>query len=318
MQSGPLCSGSPPIRRRSTIMPTLNALAQRPAVHPVVRAASQDAAAASTAYHASAGQAIGRVPARLPVVDAAPQSASGSNVSLSQQALEQRVSALGAQTIDVAQHFLQSFASTLFGDAAKGARFDFDSVSLSADAGVSAAALHAGDGSSQVDGAALNFSESSSFTGHGQLVTKDGQSYSFDIEVEYRASASATAVTSTQPTQSGQDTPATPEQALVGKQLPPVKYPGSLADLFKLLGRQLDASVSSKDGGDADGQLSMRLIRLVNSAALLAPRLRSDGSPAVETGTPAGSRALAQYGAGAVGAAGAAATPISTATDLTA
>src|SRR5450830_1524179 len=315
MQSGPLCSGSPPIRRRSTIMPTLNALAQRPAVHPVVRAASQDAAAASTAYHASAGQAIGRVPARLPVVDAAPQSASGSNVSLSQQALEQRVSALGAQTIDVAQHFLQSFASTLFGDAAKGARFDFDSVSLSADASVSAAALHAGDGSSQVDGAALNFSESSSFTGHGQLVTKDGQSYSFDIEVEYRASASASAITSTQ---SGQDTPATPEQALVGKQLPPVKYPGSLADLFKLLGRQLDASVSSKDGGDADGQLSMRLIRLVNSAALLAPRLRSDGSPAVETGTPAGSRALAQYGAGAVGAAGAAATPISTATDLTA
>ncbi len=292
-------------------MSILNALAPRPALqlHPVVRGSGQDGAA-------SLDPAIGKLPARLPVVDPAAPGDSGNNVNLSQRALNQRVAELGDRTIDVAQNFLQSFASALFGDAAKGARFDFDAVSLSADASVSAAVLHSGDGASQVDGAALSLTESASFTGHGQLVTKDGQSYEFAIEVDYRATASAGAATATNSGNAGNNNTATPEQVLVGKQLPPVKYPGSLADLFKLLGRQLDASVSSKDGGDADGQLSMRLIRLVNSAALLAPRLRSDGGPAVETGTPAGSRALAQYGAGATGVAD---TPVSTKpTDLTA
>jgi len=289
-------------------MSILNALAQRPILNPVVRGAGQDAATASSAYNAAVGNAFGNAfgkpPARLPVVDAAGQGEAGSNVSLSQQALNARVGELGDKTIDVAQRFLQSFATALFGDAAKGARFNFDSVSVAADTSLSAAVVHGVDASGNaVDGAAINFEESAAFVGHGQLLTNDGQSYDFDIEVAYRASVSASASTATTSEPAAAST-ATPEQALVGKQLPPVKYPGSLADLFKLLGRQLDASSGGKDGADLDGQLSMRLIRLVNSAALLAPRPHPE-MPQTPDGSGAGnaerSRALASYAVSAPG-----------------
>ncbi|MFL6707628.1 MAG: hypothetical protein ACJ8HI_05415 [Massilia sp.] len=287
-------------------MSILNALAQRPILNPVVRGAGQDAATASSAYNAAVGNAFGKLPARLPVVDAAGQGEAGSNVSLSQQALNARVGELGDKTIDVAQRFLQSFATALFGDAAKGARFNFDSVSVAADTSLSAAVVHGVDASGNaVDGAAINLEESAAFVGHGQLLTNDGQSYDFDIEVAYRASVSASASASTATTSEPADaSTATPEQALVGKQLPPVKYPGSLADLFKLLGRQLDASSGGKDGADLDGQLSMRLIRLVNSAALLAPRPHPE-MPQTPDGAGAGnaerSRALASYAVSAPG-----------------
>ena len=288
-------------------MSILNALAQRSILNPAARGAGQDAATASSAassasaYHAAVGNAFGKSAARLPVVDAASAGDAGNNVSLSQQALKVGGSEPGDKTADVAQRFLQSFASALFGDAAKGARFDFDSISVTADTSLSAAVVHATDSTgASVDGAAINFAQSAAFVGHGQLLTNDGQSYEFDIEVDYRASVTASAIAT-----SGSDDSAgrTPEQVLVGKPLPPVKYPGGLGDLFKLLGRQLDASAGGQEGAGADGQLSMRLIRLVNSAALLAPRLRADAPEA----TSAGRSALASYAIGAPAPLGAAA-----------
>ncbi|MDM5175833.1 hypothetical protein PO883_01245 [Massilia sp. DJPM01] len=70
---------------------------------------------------------------------------------------------------------------------------------------------------------------------------------------------------------------------LTGKPLPPVKFPGSLNELFKLLGRELSAPVNGTAGENGDsvgGNLSLRLLRLVDRAALLAPRPRADEPPA--------------------------------------
>ena len=76
--------------------------------------------------------------------------------------------------------------------------------------------------------------------------------------------------------------------------MPAIKFPGSLADLFKLLGRQLEVSADAGKNDGNGGNLSLRLIRLVNSAALLAPRARADSPEA----TPAErNRALASYAA---------------------
>jgi hypothetical protein len=257
----------------------------------LLRSAAQDSAGAQLA------SATGKVPAPLPVVD--PVSMSSGSVSLSQQALNARVSQLGDKTVDVAQRLIGSFAEALFGDAAKGATFQFNAISVSADTSLSAAVQHASDAAGSVDTAALQLNQSASFVGRGQIVTSDGQSYDFEIEVKYAASVTAAGA------QTAAAAPAKPEPvtapdalALTGKQLPAIKFPGSLADLFKVLGRQLDVSADSGKNGGNSGDLSMRLIRLVNSAALLAPRVSADNpqASAIER-----NRALASYAPPAAG-----------------
>ena len=114
-----------------------------------------------------------------------------------------------------------------------------------------AAALFAGtDTALQLDPNA-----SARLNGTAPIVTADGQRFEVEIELDYRTNA---------PTTSAADTPATP--TLTGQALPAIKFPGSLNDLFKLLGRQL-----AGDRGGA-GDLTLRLTRLVDRAALLAPR----------------------------------------------
>lgn len=227
---------------------------------------------------AQAASASGQSPAPMPVVEPVAQ-ASG-NVKLSQQALNARLADLGDKTVDAAQNLIGSFAQSLFGDAAKGATFSFDAISISADTSLSSRITHASSAGATFDSAAIRFNESASFVGTGKIVTSDGQSYDFTVEVNYEASASANV-----------EQAAVPDSVnLTGKQLPPVEYPGSLSDLFKVLGRQLDVKTDS--GNDAEGKLSLRLIRLVNSAALLAPKVRADAPEA----TPAErNRALASY-----------------------
>lgn len=264
-------------------MSLLTALGSRPFPAMSLRPDWQDGAVAQSA--------TGKLAARMPVVE--PVSQASGNVSLSQQALNARLSQLGDQTVDVAQRLLGTFAQSLFGDAAKGASFSFDAISVSADTSLSVATVHAADANGSIDAAALQFSESSSFIGHGQIVTNDGQSYEFQIEVRYAASVSASAAQASSTQKPPAEQPLVPDTAaLTGKELPPIKYPGSLADLFKVLGRQLEVKTESgKDDGN-QGNLSLRLIRLVNSAALLAPRVRADAPEA----TPAErNRALASY-----------------------
>jgi hypothetical protein len=257
-------------------------LGSRPIQSPLFKPALQDGTAAQQA------SVIGKVPAQLPVVE--PVTLSSGSVSLSQEALNARVAQLGDRTIDVAQSFLRNFAESLFGDAAKGASFNFNAISVTADTSLATAAEHFESDAGSVDTAALQFNESASFIGRGQIVTNDGQSFDFEIEVKYAASVTAMS----RQTISAEQAPAAaePMTALTGKQLPEVKFPGSLSDLFKLLGRQLEVSADSGKNDGNNGNLSLRLIRLVNTAALLAPRAPQDSPLASSVER---NRALASY-----------------------
>jgi hypothetical protein len=277
-------------------MSNLSALGTRPIQTTLSRTVTQDSAAAGAQASAS-----GRVLAQLPVVDAV--SLSSASVALSQQALNARLAQLGDKTVDLAQSFIGNFAQSLFGDAAKGATFTFDAMSVSADTSLTASVEHFSNAAGSVDAAALQFNESASFIGRGKIATSDGQSFDFEIEVRYAASVTATSAraSTAQQAPAAQEPVSPPDTlALTGKELPAIKFPGSLADLFKLLGRQLDVSADSGKNDDGGGNLSLRLIRLVNSAALIAPRVRADNPAA----TPAErNRALASYAPPAPGSA---------------
>lgn len=263
-------------------MSNLFALGSRPIQSPMFRTA-QDGGTAG----AQTASASGKVPPTLPVVD--PVSLSSGSITLSQQALNARLDQLGNKTVEVAQRFIGNIAESLFGDAARGATFHLEDISVSADTSLSASVETATNPGTSADTAALQLNASASFIGRGTIATSEGQSFSFEIEVKYAASTQASA-TAAIPAQQPLKAPDT--LALTGKPLPEVKFPGSLADLFKLLGRQLEVAASA--GGEGGGDLSLRLLRLVNSAALLAPRARADSPEATPVER---NRALASYAA---------------------
>lgn len=142
----------------------------------------------------------------------------------------------------------------------------YDQVSLSAQA---LAARNAGQSFTPLQGVARRFAESfgaalfsgpqavldpdasAHLTGSAPITTNDGQRFDVEVEVTYRTRALLAAP----------DT-----AALTGQALPAIQFPGSLNDLFKLLGRQL-----ASDRG-TEGELTLRLTRLVDRTALLAPR----------------------------------------------
>ncbi len=258
-------------------MSSLTPVGTRPQTTSTLPALAQ---AGGKAYGLQVAPASGNVAARLPVVD--PVTLQNKNVSLSTQSL-QRTGELAADTLDAAQNLIDTFVNNLFGDQAKGARVDFDSVSLEAQSSFSASATRSADGASRSGAFSLN--ESASFTGKGQLVTADGQTFDFEIEIKYEASIQASAQTTSvdQQASTGQERAASvgaPDLVvLTGKPLPAIKYPGSLDDLFKLLGKELSGSVKGNEGGADEAQLgniTLRLQRLVDRAALLAPRPQAE------------------------------------------
>lgn len=187
----------------------------------------------------------------------APAEQRDTSVRLSAQALSGARDS-GLSTVGAARQFMEGMAGALFGDAAQGAVFDFDALSLSASSGAGVALARSGDAVVS----ALSLNESAHFIGSGQLTLANGQTYDFEVEVKYQASAQAETVQ----VQS-------PDVILAGKQLPAIKYPSGIEDLFKLLGREL-----SIEQGDP-GTLTLRLMRLVDRAALLAPRLPDEAAP---------------------------------------
>lgn len=249
-------------------MSFLSALSARPPASTIPPALAQ---AGGRSVGAQLAPASGNVAARLPVVD--PVSLYNDNVSLSPQSMTNRLGALATSTVDTAQTFLDTFVGKLFGDAAKGATVKFDAVAVQAQSAYTASSTQDGN----VRGSAFALDESASFIGTGQLVTADGRSFDFELEVSYEASTRvATEQTGELPAQARQQLISLPDVlVLTGKPLPPVKFPGSLDDLFKLLGRELEANINGA-AGEGGGNLSLRLLRLVDSAALLAPRPRAD------------------------------------------
>lgn len=246
---------------------------------PAVTQASGKAGGAQTAT------ASGVVAAPLRVVE--PVAPAADTVSLSRQSLAQRAGQLGSDTLDLAQQFLGNFARKLFGDAAAGAELQFESASLSATESASASSTSTSGAEGTTRSATLSLTENADFIGKGTITTSDGQSFDFEIEVHYQARVT---VQATQTIAAGVSAPDT--LALTGKVLPAIKFPGSLDDLFKLLGRELQLSVpNGQDEEGGHGELSLRLLRLVNSAALLAPRAQADD---VHASVAERNRALAQ------------------------
>jgi hypothetical protein len=233
-------------------------------------------AQAGKAMDAQVAPASGKLAAKLPTVD--PATFQDDIVSLSSRALQARGSELATSTSDAAQNFMTTFARRLFGDDAGIAKVAYNMTSFKASSSLSASSVEASGAQGTVRSTAFDLSQSASFTGTGQIVTDDGRTFDFELSVKYEARVQSTSTdlfTKRPPIE-------TPDVlVLTGKPLPAIEFPGSLDDLFKLLSRELRTEVS--DGASHSGDLTLRLMRLVDRAALLAPRVRPDDPDATPT-----------------------------------
>lgn len=221
---------------------------------------------------------------------------SKNGLDLSAKGLSQRTDALGNATVDVAQDFLSNMTRQLFGD---GASIAFDSVDLQAGSSFSSASASVSGASGSSRAAAFSLDENAHFIGKGKITTADGQTFDFELEVQYQSNISAGAFAQTQ--DDAQEVPPSDDAALPAKELPATTFGGNLHDLFKLLGQQLQsnifnnnvnadgASASGKDG-DLAGSLSLRLLKLVQpDAAVKTDKNAAQNTPEDE----ARARALA-------------------------
>ncbi|MET3129811.1 hypothetical protein AAKU55_000052 [Oxalobacteraceae bacterium GrIS 1.11] len=211
-------------------------------------------------------------------------SLSQNGIDLSAQGMLERTDSLGNATVDVAQQFMNSFTQQLLGKQASGATISYDSVSLSAQSGFAAQVQHSG-GAGGGDAAALSLSESSHFIGKGTITTADGQSFSFEIEVQYSSTLDAAASDNTTNSANSASNGAANKvgngaadggasAALPTVELPHVPFPGNLSDLFKLLGQELQGDVSGTQQNGAaapSGTLKLRLLNLINGGTAQAP-----------------------------------------------
>lgn len=246
----------------------------RPTALSAPAAPVQPGARVVAAQTAPVAPASGNVAAPLPTVERV--GLQEDIVSLSRQGLQARgVGASPLSGSDNAQSLLSIFARRLFGEEAQTASVSYNLSSFGSSAAFPSAGVQPGGPSGKEAASSYDLSKSFSFTGVGELSTEDGRSFEFEIKVKFEAAAQAASqaapasVTPSQP-----PTVETPDVlVLTGKPLPAIKFPGSLDDLFKLLSRELRTEVS---GRGEEGNMTLRLMRLVDRAALLAPRARPD------------------------------------------
>jgi hypothetical protein len=192
---------------------------------------------------------------------------SKNGLDLSAKGLSQRTDALGNATVDVAQDFLSNMTRQLFGD---GATVAFDSVDLQAGSSFSSGSASASGAGGSSRAAAFSLDENAHFIGKGKITTADGQTFDFEVEVQYQSNISAGVLEQTQ--NAAEEAGSADDASPPARELPATHFGGNLHDLFKLLGQQLQsnlyqgtsdgASASDKDGGLA-GSLSLRLLKLV-------------------------------------------------------
>jgi hypothetical protein len=308
--------------------------------------ANGNAPADSKAHHATAARQNGAV-ADYPI------SLSNDGIDL-----QKRVDSVGNRTVDYAQNLLGSFAQQLFGDAGKGATISFDSASLDVSSSYAEGVQHTEGAGGVTDAAALQLNDSSHFLGKGTITTADGRKFDFEVEIQYnyqlQASASQTQGTGAS---QGQDpaTPAIPDatgdaassdkpasasnNSLPTVVFPNVDFPGTLADLFKLIGHDLHGTLSTPGNDKSQGNsidrntlrsLSLRLLSLIDhkntdtySGAKAKSVANAYGSTA-NAAKPAANDAAADTGAAAaatpaaVPAAASAETPSAAGTDASA
>lgn len=222
-------------------------------------------------------------------------SAASSPLSLSSNALDmqKRVASVGIATVDFAEDLMDSFTQALFGDAAKGATIDFDSASLEASSSYALGVQQSSGPNGTRSLAAFSLNDSAHFIGKGTITTADGRKFDFEVEVKYEyqldAAASQTSGgnapkadklgnnASERANDRASDRAGNKLQAinLPSVQLPNIDFAGTLADLFQLIGRDLQTALSTNgdDGGqngdtvdrNALRSLSLRLLNLVDS-----------------------------------------------------
>jgi hypothetical protein len=222
-------------------------------------------------------------------------SAASSPLSLSSNALDmqKRVASIGTATVDFAEDLMNSFTQALFGDAAKGATIDFDSASLEASSSYALGVQQSSGPNGARSLAAFSLTDSSHFIGKGTITTADGRKFDFEVEIkyDYQLDAAASQTTggnapkadkignnaSERANDRASDKAGNKPQAidLPSVQLPNIDFAGTLADLFQLIGRDLQTVLSTNgdDGGqNGDGvdrnalrSLSLRLLNLVDS-----------------------------------------------------
>lgn len=233
------------------------------------------------------------------------------SVSLSNDSiLQNRAATLGSATVDYAQNLLSSFTQQVFGDASKGETVSFDSVSLDTSSAFAASAQQT-SGANGSSSAAAGLSDSAHFIGKGTITTADGRTFDFEVEVQYddkievgasqgnsdgsdtsgAASPSGDSLATALGQGGAQSADSTGASAsgssgtggLPTVQLPDLNFDGGLADLFQLIGRQIQSGSSSSDGSTGDASdssnsagtsatdpfkaLSLRLLKLVDAGS---------------------------------------------------
>ena len=234
----------------------------RPTAQAALPASAQAAGVAAGLQTASAS---GKVAARLPTVD--PVTLQDDVVSLSILGLQAR-GELRTSTSEAAQGLVSKIAQNLFGEQTQTSTISYNLSSLKSSPALPDSA------SLSESPQAVNFrlEQSIDFVGTGQIATNDGQVFDFEVKVKFETKVEANGAPLFEPV-----TIDPPDMlVLTGKPLPAIEFPGSLNDLFKLLSRELRTGVSDGGSPASEGNLTLRLLRLVDRAALLAPRARPD------------------------------------------
>lgn len=201
----------------------------------------------------------------------APVALSDVGIKLSQQAA-QRSEQVGQRTVDFAQDFLNDFTRRYLGN---GASVSFESASIDTSSSLAASRSHAEGPGGVQDAASFSLNESAHFIGKGKITTADGQTFDFEIEVQYDLSVEASSSRTVAPPRAD-GAPALPDgDGSHGdggnkpvRTLQPFNFSGELADLFKLLGRELRTDVApSKEGAGDGGSLTLRLLKLITDSS---------------------------------------------------
>lgn len=200
---------------------------------------------------------------------------------------EKRVEQLNQSMTSMAQSLIQSFAGSFLGDAAKGAKIEFDSFSLASQSSFSALSLQQRDENGRISASAFRLEEASQFTGRGTITTADGRSFEFEMDIRYSLELEAASISQqrnnrggeaqaalpvTEPTAAPAATaPSTASAPATVPRLPfqQAQFAGTAAELFERLRNEpvrvpfnLQLPEQGANPQSLFGDLAMRLLNL--------------------------------------------------------
>ncbi len=201
---------------------------------------------------------------------------------------EKRVEQLNQSMTSMAQSLIQSFAGSFLGDAAKGAKIEFDSFSLASQSSFSALSLQQRDENGRISASAFRLEEASQFIGRGTITTADGRSFEFEMDIRYSLELEAASISQQSNNRGGQaqaalpatepavatpapTTPSTASAPAVAPSLPfqQAQFAGTAAELLERLRSEpvrvpfnLQLPEQGANPQTLFGDLAMRLVNL--------------------------------------------------------